>query len=47
LSKVADGKEQPDMLMKTSLRELCNNKATQKEEMKLFARSYFREIKLD
>jgi hypothetical protein len=43
LSKVADGKEQPDMLMKTSLRELYgNNKAT--EEMKLFARSY-REIK--
>jgi hypothetical protein len=48
LSKVADGKEQPDMLMKTSLRELYgNSKEATEEEMKLFARSYFREIKLD
>jgi hypothetical protein len=47
LSKVADGRT-TDMLMKTSLRELYGNskEATQKKK-KLFARSYFREIKLD
>jgi hypothetical protein len=34
LSKVADGKEQPDMLMKTSLQELYGNskEATQKKK---------------
>jgi hypothetical protein len=41
LSKVADGKEQPDMLMKTSLRELWQQQRSYtEEEMKLFARSY-------
>jgi hypothetical protein len=32
LSKVADGKEQPDMLMKTSLRELYGNSRSYTEE---------------
>jgi hypothetical protein len=46
LSKVADGKEQPDMLMKTSLQELYGSKQSYTEE-KNVCRSYFREIKLD
>jgi hypothetical protein len=33
LSKVADGKEQPDMLMKTSLGSYGNNKEATEEEM--------------
>jgi hypothetical protein len=41
LSKVADGKEQPDMLMKTSLQNWQQQSYTE-EEMKLFARSYWR-----
>jgi hypothetical protein len=43
LSKVADGKEQPDMLMKTSEAIWQQQRSYTEEEMKLFA-SYFREL---
>jgi hypothetical protein len=35
------------MLMKTSLQDYMATSYTEEKKMKLFARSYFREIKLD
>jgi hypothetical protein len=45
LSKVADGKEQPDMLMKTSFRRLTTSYT--EEEKKLFAEATSERNKLD
>jgi hypothetical protein len=48
LSKVADGKRTTGYADEDFIAELYgNNKELHREEMKLFARSYFREIKLD
>jgi hypothetical protein len=48
LSKVADGKRTTGYADEDFIAGLYgNNKEATEEEMKLFARSYFREIKLD